>query len=140
MKCKNLREVRLNEGCPVEIGRHLPQTVQVVTVQPDAPALEERCRQMEERGQQNAWQQQERSQASEQTETAAGRQAGKIEAVQEQREKIIAELRAPLQECQMQLEQIGCCRGSWWNKCSRRRNNTRHFCSTASIWKKSSSS
>ena len=37
MGCKNLREVKLNEGCPVEIGRRLPLTVQVVTAQLDTP-------------------------------------------------------------------------------------------------------
>ena len=32
---------------------------------------------------------------------------GKMEAVQEQHEKVIAALRAPSQDCQTQLEQIG---------------------------------
>ena len=40
------------QGCPAEIGRHLPQTVQVVTAQLDTTAAEERPRQVEERGQQ----------------------------------------------------------------------------------------
>lgn len=76
----------------------------MVTVQPGAPAVEERCRQVEERGQQL---QMMASMEEELERQQLADRLGRMEAVQEQHEKVVAELRTPLQDCQTQLEQIG---------------------------------
>ena len=61
---------------------------------------------------------------------------GKMEVMQEQHEKVVAELRAPLQDYQTQLEQIVSCRDSWWSMCNMRLNNTKHAWSAIYDWRK----